>query len=179
MALNFCGEKTINELNELSGIASDSVFRVLDSGILADSIYCKPGTFVEWSGSAWSVSNVSYATTIDITDLESRLGIVKNGGALTDAASVNVPNNSLSTLTTSQASLTLNVACAENEVPNFAVEITAGVAVTLTVTKTVGSTTTTLKHAEAAGNTLESGKFYQVTCVGSCWTLAEFGTANA
>ena len=65
MALNFCGEKTINELNELSGIASDSVFRVLDSGILADSIYCKPGTFVEWSGSAWSVSNVRYATTID------------------------------------------------------------------------------------------------------------------
>lgn len=165
MALNFCGEKTINELNELSGIASDSVFRVLDSGILADSIYCKPGTFVEWTGSAWSVSNVRYATTIDI---------FKNGGTLTDAASVNVPNNSLSTLTTSQASLTLNVVCDENEVPNFAVEITAGVAVTLTVTKTVGSTTTTLKYAEAAGNTLESGKFYQVTCVGSCWTLAEF-----
>lgn len=70
MALIFCGEKTINELNELSGIASDSVFRVLDSGILADSIYCKPGTFVEWTGSAWSVSNVRYATTID-TEAES------------------------------------------------------------------------------------------------------------
>lgn len=106
--------------------------------------------------------------------IESVKGAIKNGGVLTDGASVTVPNNSLSTLTTSQSSLTLNVACDENEIPNFAVEITAGTDVTLTVTKTVGSTTTTLKYAEAAGNTLESGKYYQVTCVGNCWTLAEF-----
>ena len=115
------------------------------------------------------------ATVVTVNNaIASAKGAIKNGGVLTDGASVTVPNNSLSTLTTSQSSLTLNVACDENEIPNFAVEITAGADVTLTVTKTVGSTTTTLKYAEAAGNTLESGKYYQVTCVGNCWTIAEF-----
>ena len=104
----------------------------------------------------------------------SSIGSVKNGGALTSAASVNVPNNACSTLSTSEAALTLNVNLADGEIPNFAVEITAGAVITLTVTKTVGSTTTTLNYSSAAGNGLESGKLYQVTCVGNCWTLAEF-----
>lgn len=103
------------------------------------------------------------------------IGSVKNGGALTDAASIDVPNNAVSTLTTAQSALTLNVNLASGEIPNFAVEITTSAAVTLTVTKTVGNTSpVTLNYADAAGNSLESGKLYQVTCVGSCWTLAEF-----
>ena len=102
------------------------------------------------------------------------IGSVKNGGVLTDASSVDVPNNALSTLTTAQSALTLNVNVGESEVPNFAVEVTPSVDVTLTVTKTVGSTTTTLSPSVAGGNSLTSGKKYQVTCVGSCWTLAEF-----
>lgn len=102
------------------------------------------------------------------------IGKVNAGVALTDGATVSVPNNAVSTLSSSQSALTLNVNLGEGEVPNFAVEITAGAAITLTVTKTVGSTTSTLKYSEAAGNSLESGKFYQVTCVGNCWTLAEF-----
>ena len=107
-------------------------------------------------------------------DVANSIGKVKDGGSLTDGATVSVPNNSVSTLSSSQAWLTLNVELAAGEIPNFAVEITAGAAITLTVTKTVGSTPTTLKYSAAAGNELESGKFYQVTCVGSCWTLAEF-----
>lgn len=107
-------------------------------------------------------------------DVANSIGKVKDGGSLTDGATVSVPNNSVSTLSSSQASLTLNVELAAGEIPNFAVEITAGAAITLTVTKTTGGVATTLKYAEAAGNALESGKFYQVTCVGSCWTLAEF-----
>ena len=108
-----------------------------------------------------------------------KFGKLNAGESLTDAASITVPNNALSTLSSSQATLTLNVNVAAGEVPNFAVEITAGTAITLTVTKTTGGVATTLKYAEAAGNTLESGKMYQITCVGSCWTLAEFVTPVA
>lgn len=102
------------------------------------------------------------------------IGSVKNGDALTDAASVDVPNNALSTLATAQATLTLNVNVGASDVPNFAVEVTPSADCTLTVTKTVGNTTTTLNPSVAGGNSLTTGKKYQVTCVGSCWTLAEF-----
>lgn len=100
--------------------------------------------------------------------------LLMNGGVLTDAASIDVPNNALSTLATAQSTLTLNVNVGANEVPNFAVEVTPSVDCTLTVTKKVGSTTTTLNPSVAGGNSLTTGKLYQVTCVGSCWTLAEF-----
>ena len=110
----------------------------------------------------------------DVVAIQSIVGSIKNGGTLTDSASVDVPNNSVSSLSTTQSALTLNVNCAAGEVPNFAVEISAGAAVTLTVTKTVGNTVTTLYPSDAGGNALESGKYYQITCVGNCWTLAEF-----
>ena len=108
------------------------------------------------------------------TVTEQALNGVNNGGVLIDASSVNVPNNALSTLATAQAALTLNVNVGSGEVPNFAVEVTPSVDLTLTVTKTVGNTTTTLSPSAAGGNSLTTGKLYQVTCVGSCWTLAEF-----
>ena len=101
-------------------------------------------------------------------------GSLSKGSTLTDAASIDITNNRLHTLETTQANLTLNLVLEAGEVPNFAVEITAGADVTLSITKTVGGTTTLLKQSVAGGNALENGKFYQVTCVGSCWTLAEF-----
>lgn len=103
---------------------------------------------------------------------------VRDGGVLTDASSIPVENNAISQLTTSKSSLTLNVNCEPGEIPNFAVEITTTEAVTLSVVKIVGSgssaVATTLKYSAAGGNELESGKTYQLTCVGSCWTVAEF-----
>lgn len=119
------------------------------------------------------------AADVHEVNIETLIAWVRTGlvfaGNLTDGANVTIPqNNSLSTLTTAQASLTLNLVLEAGEVPNFAVEITAGADVTLSITKTVGSTTTLLKQSVAGGNALENGKFYQVTCVGSCWTLAEF-----
>lgn len=99
---------------------------------------------------------------------------LQDGGALTDAASIDVPNNAVSTLTSAQSALTLNVKLAAGEVPNFAVEITASANITLTITATLNNVATTLKYASSAGNALESGKFYQIICIGSCWTLAEF-----
>lgn len=102
------------------------------------------------------------------------IGKILDGGSLTDAASVNVPNNALSTLATAQATLTLNVNVGASEVPNFAVEVTPSVDCTLTVTKTVSNVPTALTPSVAGGDSLTAGKKYQVTCVGSCWTLAEF-----
>jgi hypothetical protein len=119
-----------------------------------------------WDSTHWTRRSVS--------DFKPLFGALAYGGVLTDSATVEVPNNKLSTLSTSQSALTLNVTPPPGTVPNFAVEITASVACTVTVTSTVGGTTTTLKYAAAAGNELEESKIYQLTCVGSCWTLAEF-----
>jgi hypothetical protein len=44
--------------------------------------------------------------------------------------------------------------------------------VTVTVKDSAGSTT--FYQSTAAGNTVGAGKICQVTCVGKCWTLAEF-----
>ena len=120
----------------------------------------------DWDATHWTQRSMS--------DFKPLIGALADGGALTDGASVEVPNNKLSTLSTSQATLTLNVTPSSGTVPNFAVEITAIVGCTVTVTSTVGGTPTILKYAAAAGNELEASKTYQLTCVGSCWTLAEF-----
>lgn len=106
-------------------------------------------------------------------------GLLRDAGALTDAASIDVINNATQQLVSAQAALTLNVNCVEGEAPNFAIEISASAAITLTLTKTVGSTVTALWPSEAGGTSLESGKYYQLTCVGNCWTIAEFVDPNA
>lgn len=147
--------------------ADSSVVWVNGLAYLCNTTHTSGGTWDATEQANWTAKNwLQY--------VQDNIGAVKNGGALTSAASINVQNNSSSTLSTSEATLTLNVNVGAGEVPNFAVEITAGANITLTVTKTVGSTTTTLNYSATAGNTLESGKLYQVTCVGNCWTLAEF-----
>ena len=147
--------------------ADSSVVWVNGQAYLCNTTHTSGGTWDSSEQANWTAKNwLQY--------VQDKIGAVKNGGALSDAASVNVPNNSLSTLSTAQATLTLNVNVDSGEVPNFAVEITPSVDVTLTVTKKVGNTTTTLNPSVSGGNLLTTGKMYQVTCVGSCWTLAEF-----
>lgn len=105
------------------------------------------------------------------------VGYVKNVGALTDAATITATalNNGFATLSTSQSTLTIIDVVGTDEVVNFAIEITPSVNCTLTIQKKVGDDSpVTLKHAVSAGNELEAGKTYQVTAVGTCWTLAEF-----
>jgi hypothetical protein len=140
------------------------------------AVYCaKSNTSGAWDATKWD--------SINIAKIISMLGSLKDGGSLTDAAAVTVPNNALSTLTTAQSTLTLRVYCEPGEIPNFAVEITTTASVTLTVVEIVSgggaSVATVLKYSAAGGNELESGKTYQVTCVGSCWTVAEFVDPNA
>lgn len=139
-------------------------------------VYCaNSSTSGAWDSTKWDQINVA--------KIISMLGSVKNGGALTDASMVTVKNNSLSTLTTAQSTLMLRVYCQPGEIPNFAVEITTTTAVTLTVVEVVeaggAAVATALKYSATGGNELESGKTYQVTCVGSCWTVAEFLDPNA
>lgn len=104
-------------------------------------------------------------------------GIV-NGGSKTESNLVGGAlaiggGNSLTrlTLTTVQ---TLTV-LANAETPNFALEIdNTGNSNDVTVTVKDSTGTTTLNASVAGGNTVGTGKYYQLTCVGSCWTLAEF-----
>ena len=119
----------------------------------------------DWRDSKQGITN-------SISNLNNSIGIIKDGGVLTDAATIEITNNSLSTLSTSRSTLTLNVTT--DGIPNFAVEIMPTVNCTLTVQKTEGNVVTTLSPSIAGGVLLEANKKYQVTCVGSCWTIAEF-----
>lgn len=101
-------------------------------------------------------------------------GSVQDKGPLTDGASLEVTNNALQTLYTLRSAITVNVTPEDGQSPNFALEIAPSQDLTITVTKTVGSTVTTLYPSEAGGNVAYSGGYYQLTCVGNCWTLAPF-----
>lgn len=101
-------------------------------------------------------------------------GSVQDKGALTDGASVEVTNNAVQTLSTSRSTITVNVTPEGGQSPNFALEITPSQDLTITVTKTVGNTVTNLYPSNAGGNVADAGGYYQLTCVGNCWTLAQF-----
>ena len=75
------------------------------------------------------------------------------------------------TLTSVQALTVL----ANSGVPNFALLVdNSGNSENVTVTVKDSADTDTFYQSAAAGNTVEAGKIYQITCVGKCWTLAEF-----
>ena len=104
-------------------------------------------------------------------------------GTVTALPTNAVVNNSVTKLVnTSRNQIIITVdTVATDEVPNFAVEIdnTNGVNADVTVKKLVGNSYTALKYSVAAGNQIEAGKYYQLTCVGDCWTLAEFEAPSA
>lgn len=69
---------------------------------------------------------------------------------------------------------------ANNGVPNFALLIdNSGNSNAVIVTVKDSTDTTTFLQSVSAGNEVAAGKIYQLTCVGKCWTLSEFETANA
>lgn len=69
---------------------------------------------------------------------------------------------------------------ANSGVPNFALLVdNSGNSNDVTVTVKDSTDATTFYQSTAAGNKVSAGKICQITCVGKCWTLAEFGTANA
>jgi hypothetical protein len=69
---------------------------------------------------------------------------------------------------------------ANSGVPNFALLVdNSGNSNAVTVTVKDSTDENPLLQSTAAGNKVSAGKICQITCVGKCWTLAEFGTANA
>ena len=69
---------------------------------------------------------------------------------------------------------------ANSGVPNFALLIdNSDNSNAVTVTVKDSTDTATFLYSVSAGNEVTAGKIYQLSCVGKCWTLAEFGTANA
>ena len=68
---------------------------------------------------------------------------------------------------------------ANSGVANFALLVdNSGNSNDVTVTVKDSTDETTFYQSTAAGNKVSAGKIVQITCVGKCWTLAEFGTAS-
>ena len=83
----------------------------------------------------------------------------------------------LITLRTTQGEVTI---LANPGVANFAVLVdNSGNSNDVTVTVKNSTDTTTFYQSTAAGNTIGAGKICQLTCVGRCWTLAEFELPGA
>lgn len=97
----------------------------------------------------------------------------KTESNLVDGALTIGGGNSLTKLTlTTVQTLTVK---ANGDIPNFALEIdNTGNSNDVTVAVQDSTGTTTLKPSVAGGYTVGAGKYVQLTCVGSCWTLAEF-----
>ncbi len=187
------GSDQVMDIVQASMKSSDGQSTTVIGGILVPSI-SSAGVLQNWSDSngghyGWKpVNEVPSSTVSDsgkVLSVDSNgtscwgnaVGFVKNAGALTDAATITASNlnNGFATLSTSQSALTIIDVVGTDEIVNFAIEITPSVNCTLTIQKQIGTgTPVTMKHSVAGGNTLEANKIYQITAVGSCWTLAEF-----
>ncbi len=87
---------------------------------------------------------------------------------------IDITRNNTNTIVTltSVSALTLNVTF--YGIPNLVIELdNTGNQSNVTLTLKDG-TNNTMKHSTSAGNVAQAGKYYQVTAVGNCWTMAEF-----
>lgn len=131
--------------------------RIEFRSIQDDSINC-----FTWNGTAWVAGDsVIYGMGNDTkseVDIDQGVLAIDGGNTVTKV-----------TLATVNA-VTFRV---NESVPAFAIEIdNTGNSNDVDVTVVNGATT--LKYSSAAGNQVGAGKYMQLTCVGGCWTLAEF-----
>lgn len=105
-------------------------------------------------------------------------GNLANGGTLSDGATVDIANKTCSTLQTDRDSITLNIILGEGELVNCIVEISTSRATTVRVTASTGASTAVLRYSTSKGRTLEAGKMYQITAIGTCWSMEEFSAAT-
>lgn len=135
----------------------NSQFALVFKCITDDGIYG-----LAWNGSAWAAQDaVIYGMSSDTkseVDIDQGVLAIDGGNTVTKV-----------TLATVNA-VTFSV---DLTVPAFAIEIdNTGNSDDVIVTVVNGATV--LKYSSAAGNRVGAGKYMQLTCVGSCWTLAEF-----
>ena len=123
----------------------------------------------------WYFSKTSFSNGYTVRTIDDLL--VNSAPISSTTASATIPNNRLtiisSSYTNNQSTYTVQINSI-GQATNAAFEIKPNVNMTLTVERQSLSGTTTLRYSVAAGNQLEAGKYYQVTAVGNCWTLAEF-----
>ena len=126
-------------------------------------------------GDTLAVTQSASTYTIN-TKLSRFIGTVSTGVA-------NVGNGKVTYIaipTTSEATtLTVNCNINPGECANFACEIQNNSSVEVTVTVTLNSIAGSAGRASATDGKIASGKFCQVTCVGNCWTMAEFDPIEA
>lgn len=91
------------------------------------------------------------------------------------AASVTVDNNMVTSITGVTGSVAIDITVATGECANTAVELTTGSSVTADSAVTVTVNGVAASRAAATDGKISASKKYQVTCVGTCWTMAEFG----
>lgn len=121
----------------------------------------------------------NYVPGKGISELSYLNSQLKNGTAGFDPTDglVSAPNNRNLTYTyTGTNTLNFVVSPIDGMAANFAVKITSTAQTdgTVAVYKKANGLYTPLKPSIAGGTTVEAGKTYQLTCVGDCWTLAEF-----
>lgn len=123
----------------------------------------------------WHFDKTSFSNGYTIRTIDDLL--VNSSPISSTTSSATIPNNRLtiigSSYTNNQSTYTVQIN-STGYATNAAFEINPNVNMALTVERRTATGTTTLKHSVAAGNQLEAGKYYQVTAVGNCWTLAEF-----
>lgn len=140
---------------------------VMHDGVL----YTNPnaiGTAEDWNPAHWTQTTVA--------EMMAGAGALKNGGTLTSSTAITVPNNASSfcAITEAAGDVIITVETEADEVPNFAFTFTTVNDITISVEHDIDDQTDTLLYSVAGGNEATGGKTYQLTCVGDCWTLAEF-----
>jgi hypothetical protein len=132
--------------------------RIEFRSIQDNGIYC-----FTWNGTAWVAGDsVIYGMG---SDTKSEADLIDHSVLTIDGGNV-VTKVTLATVD----AITFSV---NESVPAFAIEIdNTGNSNDVDVTVVNGAAT--LKYSSAAGNQVGAGKYVQLTCVGGCWTLAEF-----
>ena len=164
--LQWKGPATVAQLNAgITGIQPGWTYTLTDSGILTlGSVNVDVGDEVAWTGSVW----FKVGGNCEIHDGGSKTESDLVEGVLTISSTNSVTKL---TLTTAQ---TLTVLANEG-VPNFALEIdNTGNSNDVTVTVTDSTETATLNPSYSGGTKCYAGKFYQLTCVGTCWNITEY-----
>ena len=145
-----CSEDIVKSILEFDNVPTEGSHNLVESGTVANAV------------------KQAKAEASEIQD-----GGSKTEADLVDGALAITSTNSVTKLTLTTAE-TLTVLANEG-IPNFALEIdNTGNSNDVTVTVQDSTGETTLNASVAGGDSVGAGKRYQVTCVGSCWTLAEF-----
>lgn len=126
-----------------------------------------------WDPSSWTETSVDEVINAGMSDFGD-----KTESDLTDGKLAIRNGNSTTNLTlTTVSALTV---LSNSGVPNFALTIdNSGNSNNVTITVKDSTDTNALMQNVNAGNEATAGKIYQLTCVGNCWTLAEFKAPSA